>query len=52
MRINLAVAVLESGDFHVHAHSYLHAIKESDAAYHELLVSYADKFDIELKDAQ
>ena len=49
---NLAVAVLESADAHVQAHSYLHAVKENDQSYHDLLVSYATKFGIELKEAQ
>ena len=49
---NLAIAVLESGDSHVQAHSYLHTVKKNDESYHDLLVSYAGRFEIELKEVQ
>ena len=43
---NIAVAVLETADSHVHAHSYLHTIKKDSESYHALLESYAEKFHI------
>lgn len=49
---NIAVAVLESGDSHVQAHSYLHTVKTSDKDYRELLADYADRFEIELLETQ
>ena len=42
---NIAVAVLESADSHVHAHGYLRAIKKEDhEEYHTLLADYAGKY--------
>ena len=42
---NIAVAVLESADSHVHAHGYLRAIKKADHEdYHNLLTDYAGKY--------
>ena len=42
---NIAVAVLESVDNHVHAHGYLRAIKkEEHEDYHNLLNDYAGKY--------
>ena len=49
---NMAVAVLESENAHVQAHSYLHAVKATDKQYHDLLVGYAERFEIELKETQ
>ena len=44
---NIAVSVLESADESVHAHSYLHSVKTGqNKEYHDLLMSYADKFEI------
>lgn len=45
---NIAVSVLEFADAHVHAHSYLHTVKENaDNSYHDLYVGYANKFNLE-----
>lgn len=45
---NIAVSVLEFADAHVHAHSYLHTVKENaDNSYHDLYVGCANKFNLE-----
>ncbi|MBE6631799.1 MAG: Na/Pi cotransporter family protein [Ruminococcaceae bacterium] len=42
---NIAVAVLESTDFHLQSHDYLRAIKQSDKAeYRVLFDGYAEKY--------
>ena len=44
---NIAVSVLESADESVHAHSYLHAVKTGqNKEYHDLLIRYAERFEI------
>ena len=48
---NIAIAVLECGNSSVQAHSYFDTVKQNDEKYHDLLVNYADRFGIKLKDA-
>lgn len=45
---NIAVAVLEAADSHVHAHGYLRSVKKADnEEYHSMLSEYSDKYHIE-----
>ena len=45
---NIAVAVLESMDNHIHAHGYLQAVKKTDNdEYHALLNEYSSKYNFD-----
>lgn len=47
---NIAVAVLESNNSYVQAHSYLNSIKKTDEDYHSLVVNYANQFGINIEE--
>lgn len=50
---NIAVSILEASDSHLQAHHYLHTIKKNaNDSYHSLLITYADRFHIELESTE